>query len=366
MFVFSQNTWYWFCQVIGWGLYYLFGVLLMGIYIPEFSYSIFINQGVITIVLFGVSHYHRGWIKRKKILIQSARAVIGKLLVSNFLLAVFAQIIITPILILFVEQPAMEYHWSHSIGYLANTFMILVVWSVLYAGIKAVRRQRRAEIDRWKLQAELKNEELLRLRDQINPHFIFNALNNIRSLVSENSEQARDAVTGLSNLLRSSLQYQSEHLIPLNAEVDLVKDYLDLEKIQLEDRLQTKWVINAPIDTAKIPAMSMQILVENAIKHGISNNRTGGLLRIEIHNEQSNFIIRVTNPGTLPGTEPADSGLGLQNIRQRLKKIMGDKASLTLKEQGGQVVAEMKWTMHRPFLQSDRTSEIVSKEISNS
>lgn len=357
MLPFSQNTWYWLCQAIGWGLYFLFGVLMMGIFVPEFTVAIFIIQGVITVVLFTISHYHRKWLKRKAILMQSAWTIIRILLVSNFLLAVLAQLIITPIIVLVIKPPTVEYQWVHSIGYLANTYMVLLIWSVLYAGIKAVRRQRQTEIERWKLEAELKNEELLRLREQINPHFIFNALNNIRSLVSENADLARDAITGLSNLLRSSLQYQSEHLIPLGAEVELVKDYLDLEKIQLEDRLQTEWIIDAPLNTAKIPAMSLQILVENAIKHGISDSRTGGLLRIEILDEELHIIIRVTNTGRVTATGPTDSvGVGLENIRQRLKKLIGEGASLELTEKDGRVIAEMKWPLDQSISQASRIS----------
>src|SRR5699024_619843 len=299
--------------------------------------------------------------KMNTILVQPAMTIIRKLLISNFLLSVLSQVIITPIIVLIIKPSPMKYHWTHSIGYLGNTYMILLIWSVLYAGIKAVRQQRQAEIDRWKLRAELKNEELLRLRDQINPHFIFNALNNIRSLVSENSGQARDAITGLSNLLRSSLQYQSEHLIPLDAEVELVKDYLDLEKIQLEDRLQTEWIINAPVNDIKIPALSLQMLAENAIKHGISDKKRGGLLIIKIFRKESQLVIRVTNPGTLSSPEPTGSGLGLQNIRQRLKRLMGHGASLSLKEQNGRVVAEMKWLMEQSPSQKEHSSDISSE-----
>lgn len=363
MLAIRQNTWYWVCQAIGWGLYFLFGVLMMGIFVPEFTlFTVFVMQALITIVLFMASHCHRNWLKKRAILKQSAWVIIGKLLISNLLLAVLAQIIITPIIVLVIKVPAVEYHWTHSIGYLANTYMILLIWSVLYAGIKAVRWQRQTEIERWKLQAELKNEELLRLREQINPHFIFNALNNIRSLVSENTDLARDAITSLSGLLRSSLQYQSEHLIPLEAEIELAKDYLDLEKIQLEDRLQTEWVIDTSLNTIKIPAMSLQILVENAIKHGISPNKTGGLLRIEILKEEPLLIIRVTNTGTFSASESADSnGMGLQNIRQRLKKLIGEDASLALTEKDGRVIAEMKWPLNKS---APQMSQIPLKEKS--
>src|SRR5699024_3887804 len=103
--------------------------------------------------------------------------------------------------------------------------------------------QRDIERKQWALKAKLKDEQLHRLQEQINPHFMFNALNNIRSLIEEDPEKSRAAITKLSSLLRASLQYESQQLIPLELEVQLVKDYLDLEKVHLEERLQVQWNI---------------------------------------------------------------------------------------------------------------------------
>lgn len=341
----NQHTWYWICQTAGWGLYFLFGMAMMTLYMPEFYFGIILNQAVITLVLFGLSHYHRYWIRKKQILRQPVLHVIGKLLVTTFLLSVLAQILITPTLVLLVDQPAQNYHWTHSLGYLANTYMVLLIWVVLYASIKAVIRQRQTEIDRWRLQAELKNAELHRLREQINPHFIFNALNNIRSLVTVNPELARDAITMLSNLLRSALRFQDRHLIPMNLELELVRDYLELEKIQLEDRLRVLWQLDVPPEEIKIPAMSLQILVENAIKYGISNRKNGGTLQIETCRANGDIIVRVTNPGSLtqnPATG-GGNGTGLDNVRQRLTSLLGKQATLTLTSANDHVTAEMRW-----------------------
>ncbi|TVQ15164.1 MAG: hypothetical protein EA364_02845 [Balneolaceae bacterium] len=341
----NQQTWYWICQATGWGLYFLFGLGMMTLYMAEFHYGIILNQAVITLVLFGLSHYHRYWIKKYQILTQPVLHSIGKLLGTTFLLSVLAQIIITPTLVLLIDQPAQNYHWTHSLGYLANTYMILTIWVVLYASIKAVIRQRQTEIDRWRLQAELKNAELRRLREQINPHFIFNALNNIRSLVTENPELARDAITMLSNLLRSALRFQDRHLIPMSLELELVRDYLELEKIQLEDRLSVLWKLDVPPDEIKIPAMSLQILVENAIKYGISNRKNGGTLQIETCKTNMDIIVRVINPGSLTGNQNirGGNGTGLDNVRQRLATLMGHKATLTLTSSNDLVIAEMRW-----------------------
>src|SRR5699024_12667615 len=130
MVPFSQNTWYWFCQTAGWALYYIFGIGMTGIFVPDFSYRFFISQGVITIVLFAVSHLHRKWLKRKAILVQPAWTIIRKLLISNFLLAVLSQLVITHIIVLFIKPLPMKYHWTYSIVYLGNSYIILIIWSV--------------------------------------------------------------------------------------------------------------------------------------------------------------------------------------------------------------------------------------------
>src|SRR5699024_1785696 len=182
MFHPGKNKKYWICQGMGWGLYFLFGVMMTAIFSPEFSSIYIYDQGLITLVLLTSSHFHRQWIKRKKILSKPKWKMAGRLLISNFLLAIISQIILTPILVLLIDQ-AEDYHWWQSIGYFGYAYMILLIWTMIYVAIKSVQKQRQTEIERWKLKAQLKKEELHRLREQINPHFMFNALNNIRSLV---------------------------------------------------------------------------------------------------------------------------------------------------------------------------------------
>lgn len=342
MFQIVRKKGYWLCQGIGWGLYFLFGVVMTAIFSPEFSPIAIYDQAIITLVLLMLSHFHRQWIKRKKILAKPKWKMTGHLLISNFILAVISQIILTPILVLLMNQ-TQDYHWLQSIGYFGYAYMISMIWTTMYVGIKSVQKRHQAEIEQWKLEAQLKKEELHRLREQINPHFMFNALNNIRSLVEEDAEKSRTAITKLSSLLRASLQYESQQLIPLELEVQLVKDYLDLEKIQLEERLQVQWFVDADLQQIQIPAMSLQVLVENAIKHGVSNNPQGGMIEITISKENAFTQIRVRNPGKLASHFCSGNGLGLENSRQRLKKLMGETASLVLFKKKGTVIAEMKW-----------------------
>ncbi len=120
---------------------------------------------------------------------------------------------------------------------------------------------------------------LERLKSHINPHFIFNSLNSIRALVDENPERARTAITELSNILRSSMQVEKMETVPLNKELDIVKDYLALEQMRFEERLKIELDIDEDTLNQPVPPMMLQTLVENAIKHGISKHYKWGVCK---------------------------------------------------------------------------------------
>ncbi|MEO7765942.1 MAG: histidine kinase, partial [Ferruginibacter sp.] len=118
-----------------------------------------------------------------------------------------------------------------------NNFFLLFIWNLLYYTFHYVERTRKQEVDTLKLQSLVKELELKTIKSHINPHFIFNALNSIRALVDENPSRARTAITELSNILRSSMQTEKLETVPLERELNIVKDYLALEKMRFEERL---------------------------------------------------------------------------------------------------------------------------------
>src|SRR5205085_6678051 len=115
----------------------------------------------------------------------------------------------------------------------------------------------------------LRKLELKTIKAHINPHFIFNALNSIRALIDEDPNRARNAVTHLSNILRSSMQAEKLETVPFEKELNIVKDYLALEYIRFEERLKIEYSIEGATLNQPVPPMMLQTLVENAIKHGI-------------------------------------------------------------------------------------------------
>ncbi len=168
------------------------------------------------------------------------------------------------------------------------------------------------------------------LRSQLNPHFLFNSLNSIRALVDIEPAKAKTSITTLSNLLRQSLVLGRENLVPLESELNVSKSYLDLERVRFEERLNVEWDIDNNLEDFQVPPFSLQMMVENAIKHGISNLKNGGVVRIKAYAADERVCIQVINSGNLQ--EVMDLGVGIQNIQKRLELQYGDNASFALRE----------------------------------
>lgn len=190
-------------------------------------------------------------------------------------------------------------------------------------------------------EAALKSAELANLKNQLNPHFLFNAINSIKALTISDPQLARNALTELSQLLRMSLSIGNEKLVSVESEVSFVKDYLFLEKLRYENRLHYSFDIDKNTLNVKIPPMSLQLLVENAIKHGIGRSKSGGniLIKTEILSN-NNFVLTVTNCGKLRN-ELSESGIGIKNLEKRLFLNFQDKAKFTIFNLNQDVVASI-------------------------
>jgi LytS/YehU family sensor histidine kinase len=180
---------------------------------------------------------------------------------------------------------------------------------------------------------------LKNLRSQLNPHFLFNSLNSIRALIDLEPEKAKEAVTSLSNLLRKSLVLGRENIVTLEEELEMVSSYLELEKIRFEERLVVKLKLNESLNDFPLPPFSLQMLVENAIKHGISNLVEGGEIIIESRKTEDAVVISVTNSGEI--TTKSDKGIGIENTKRRLALQFKDMAEFELIQKENQVIAQL-------------------------
>jgi LytS/YehU family sensor histidine kinase len=232
-------------------------------------------------------------------------------------------------------------------GQLRNLFFmtlaVYTTWVAIYLAFAMQRHRHKAELQQAQLGEALQAAELRLLKAQLNPHFLFNALNGLRSLIADEPARARDAVTQLSRTLRYTLSSGEEDLVSLERELEMVDDYLALESLRLAERLRVEREIDPAARTARIPAMLLQTLVENAIKHGIAPLKEGGTLRIRAQVTGQELIVQVANPRPTEGNATSHDGLGLRNSSERLRLLFGARANLQLDlSQPGVATAEVR------------------------
>ncbi len=235
-----------------------------------------------------------------------------------------------------------------------NGTVLYLGWMCVYFIYHLFDRFNRSEIERLRLSAHVKEAELRALKSQVNPHFIFNALNSLRALIDEDPVRARGAVTQLANLLRYSLQSGQYETVAFEDELRIVNDYLALEQVRHEERLRVKLDVSPDTLALPIPPMLLQTLVENAVKYGISMRPEGGEIGITARCENGALLLRVTNPGAIgPAEDPArtseSTGVGLRNAAERLRILFGERATLQLRESApASVTAEAVIPLHSP------------------
>ncbi len=222
------------------------------------------------------------------------------------------------------------------------TALVIGIWTVVYVVSVHVKTLNQLRLEQQQTALRLKEAELNHLIGQLNPHFLFNGLNNIRGLMLEDVQRARDMLTELADLLRYSLNTQKQQLTALANEIEVVRSYVSLAKIQYEERMQYLEQIDPQTLTCRVPPMLVQLLVENAIRHGIDRCDFEAALRLTITKANEQLRIVVSNPGVLqPQDNHNQTGLGLANINKRLQLLYAEQASFSIQQLGDEVVAEV-------------------------
>ena len=223
-------------------------------------------------------------------------------------------------------------------------FAIFLCWNTIYLLIHYINRWHSVEVEKWQLASEVKDAQLSLLKSQINPHFVFNAINNIRPLILEDPHRARDMLLHFSELFRYALNYSERDMVSLGQELDVVRQYLALAALQYEEKLRFQIKVDECLRAYEIPLMLLQLLVENAIKHGISQHSGGGDVHISAQNADQMLHLCVRNSGSLsvPSTIDEKTGIGLPNIEKRLHLIYNGEAHFTIQEKSGCVVASVQ------------------------
>lgn len=223
------------------------------------------------------------------------------------------------------------------LSFLVRSLLVGAIISVF--GIRYLILSHRAQVEA-RLQQEARMQAL---QSRIRPHFLFNSMNSIASLTRSDPARAEAALQDLADLFRVLLA-DARKLVPISAEREISRQYLEIEKLRLGDRLKITWTVSNIPRNALVPALTLQPLLENAIYHGIEPRFGGGTVRIELWSEGESLNALISNP--LPEVRKHAHGKGnkiaMDNIRQRLETHFGTQSMLTAFEEGGQYHVKLK------------------------
>jgi sensor histidine kinase YesM len=308
--------------------------------------------GVVCLAGMGLTHLLRWTIKHRGWLAMPPAAFVTRVIAATLLIATTSYLLTTGMSYQMYGTPvapiAKAFYQKLSFGgQLRNLYIIILAvhgaWVSIYLAFVMQRRRYHAELRQAQLGEALQAAELRLLRSQLNPHFLFNALNGLRSLIADDPGRARESVTQLARTLRYTFASGDEDLVSLARELEMVDDYLALESLRLADRLRIDRDIAPEAFTARVPAMLLQTLVENAIKHGIAALKQGGTLRITATIEERDLVLQITNPRPADIAPIPNEGVGIRNSTERLRLLFGSRASLRLDlSQAGQATAEVR------------------------
>ncbi|MDW7680696.1 MAG: histidine kinase, partial [bacterium] len=213
--------------------------------------------------------------------------------------------------------------WQFLFGMIQCFFVAGIFYTIIYH-----RNLKQKEIEQAELKILTRDAELKALKLQMNPHFLFNSLNSINALVTKDAALARKMIAQLSELLRISLESHDKLLIPFKEELDLVHTYLAIEQMRFGDKMIVQEDIDSALLTKSFPAMLLQPLLENAVKHGIANSRAGGKIVVSLQQVDQRIVGSIINEandaGLKPDPDKNGNGISLKNITQRLDRMYGD------------------------------------------
>jgi hypothetical protein len=360
---------YWICQIGGWVSYAL--TIILFAYVLEKQLSIVFIERIFVSVLLGIvfTHILRKTLVHNKLKPPTPSSQWWKIFILVLFFSFSFSLLSSSLFEIFrlfdpgrdaakganrnfvFSIDAIVSNWNSArvlkrllLGLILDT-PIFFVWISIYILWHYIEFTNKEEIKKVKLESLIKELELKTIKSQINPHFIFNALNSIRALVDEDPQRARQAITELSNILRSSIQADKVEVTSLEKELAIVKDYLALEYIRFADRLKIVYDISEATLQNHLPPMMLQTLVENAIKHGLGKQPGDCVIKIYSKYEDNKHVLKVVNTGVLQASE--NNGFGLQSTRERLNILYGGEALFEIYQcEPNQVTAKLVIPIH--------------------
>lgn len=316
---------FWALQVLGWCGFY--ALALVAFFPDVYDRNVWIGAAIFVVSLLVISSllrplYRMWWNRHKSWIALEGAAVAGSLTGA---LAAATGPFRLPI-------PAKPTDWSGWPLDVVQCFVVLLLWSNLYFSLRQYAHSLAARERLIVAESEARQARLAALRYQLNPHFLFNSLNAVSTLILEgDTTGANQMLTQICYLLRNTLQSDPALETPLKAEIAHAQQYVSIEQVRMGDRLRFVCDVAEDLDAALVPAMLLQPLVENAVRHGIAHSKRGGKIHIRASRDRGALRITIENTGARSAEESNGHGIGLANTRERLATLYGSDHDFEVK-----------------------------------
>lgn len=341
---------FWWINAIGWLLIFIMNIGVRVIALPKINLKReLIDTSILCLVGFCLVVLMRWFFRRIKLMNRSPyllmRIGLGTILINGLLQTILTLFCVNlfwgTLLTISTQQLLVEF-----LGNWVTLTLFQGIWVLGYIGIKYLIKNQQNTLEKIQLSSALNEAKLNTLKGQINPHYMFNCLNNIRALMLEDVDKSREMITRLSETLRYALNSGKIDRVSVEQELEMVHHFIELYRIQLEERLNYAQNVDAQLAQVAIPPMILQILVENGIKHGLANLSQGGLLQVNIRKTAENAIfIQVINDYNPKFTQKElknSTQIGLKNVQERLTLLYGEEAKFKIEKGENKYIVEIE------------------------
>jgi two-component system, LytTR family, sensor kinase len=332
---------FWFLQISGW-LIYMVGIYITFLTVSTNSVGLFYIKAFRAVVGFFLT----------LVLWRIYRRIVNRLPLSSVVLTVLVLAALFGTAWALIEEAyiwaiSKEFDFLRDLPKLPKVAldyaMTITGWSAAYFGIKYWQKWQTEQENALQATFLADKARLEVLRYQLNPHFLFNALNSIRASVDEDANRAKQMITQLSEFLRYSLLSESEKKIPLGEEIEAVQNYLAIEKIRFEEKLDIEFDVEPAAEDFRVPCFLLNPLVENAVKHGLQSSAKPLKIKISAKVVETGLVLEVRNSGKLDNLHNSNgTKIGLKNVRERLEKLFGAGGRFELMQDGDFVKARIE------------------------
>lgn len=349
----SPQNWGWLIHIIPWGILLGFPFLMAGRdaseAVPLHRYLSFLTMFASFIVMFYVNYLFL--INRFLFNKQTVKYLLSNLLLIVVLIAIVH--FIQEQIPLPIDRPPHKFdpHWTQVLGFFLALSSVYVLVGALSVAFKMTSSWYMAEAERKDLEQSRSEAELQNLKSQLNPHFLFNTLNNIYSLIAFSPEKAQKVVHDLSRLLRYVMYESSQPFVLLEKDLDFVRNYVELMHIRLPEYVELKTEIDTAVPGTMIAPLLFISLIENAFKHGVSNNKPS-FIHIKIYQEKNQVTCLILNSDYHKDVEQdkSGSGIGLINLQKRLSLLYPEQYLYEYGHKDGNYRSYLSITINEPDL----------------